>query len=243
MTVTERPTTSVEQAVLSAPAYERAPFDLYKDIHKGIRADLFAVTGEAGRLDPADRVGRAALAEHVHRTVDLLVVHAEHEDTHIDPVLAVHHPDLAEHITSDHAVLDRRLLDLGAMADEAVVAGPTQVAGRVDGLYVELASFTSAYLAHQDLEERTVMPALFAAVGFDQVLAIHGAIVGSIPPELMAASLALMLPAMNIDDRADLLGGMRAEAPPEVFEGVWALAGSVLTPAGHRALAVRLDLA
>ena len=37
-----------------------------------------------------------------------------------------------------------------------------------------------------------------------------------------------MLPAMNIDDRAELLGGMQAGAPPEVFAGVWGLVGSVL---------------
>ena len=66
---------------------------------------------------------------------------------------------------------------------------------------------------------------------------------GSIPPEEMATSLALMLPAMNVDDRTELLGGMRAGAPAEVFEGVWALAGSVLAPADHRALAGRLGIA
>jgi hypothetical protein len=51
-----------------------------------------------------------------------------------------------------------------------------------------------------------------------------------------------MLPAMNIDDRTALLGGMRAGAPAEVFEGVWALAGSVLPFEDHRDLARRLDL-
>ena len=58
----------------------------------------------------------------------------------------------------------------------------------------------------------------------------------------MANSLALMLPAMNIDDRAELLGGMRAGAPAEVFAGVWGLAGSVLDDTAYAALAARLDL-
>ena len=51
-----------------------------------------------------------------------------------------------------------------------------------------------------------------------------------------------MIPAMNVDDRAELLGGMQAGAPPEVFAGVWSLVGSVLEPADHAALARRLDL-
>ena len=52
-----------------------------------------------------------------------------------------------------------------------------------------------------------------------------------------------MIPAMNIDDRTELLGGMRAGAPAEVFEGVWGLVGSVLDPADVRTLADRLDIA
>ncbi len=84
------------------------------------------------------------------------------------------------------------------------------------------------------------MPALAAALGPDEVLAIHTGIISSIPPQQMAASLALMMPAMNIDDRAELLGGMQAGAPAEVFAGVWGLVGSLLTPNDVAALATRL---
>jgi hypothetical protein len=87
------------------------------------------------------------------------------------------------------------------------------------------------------------MPALEAAVGVAQVGAIHESILSAIPPDAMARSLALMLPAMNVDDRAEMLGGMRDGAPAEVFDGVWSLAGSVLALADHAALARRLDLA
>ena len=36
-------------------------------------------------------------------------------------------------------------------------------------LYLELSAFTSAYLAHQVVEERVVMPALEQALGFEAV--------------------------------------------------------------------------
>ena len=74
------------------------------------------------------------------------------------------------------------------------------------------------------------------------MLAIHQAIIASIPPDQMAASLALMLPAMNNDDRTEMLGGMQAGAPPEVFAGVWSLAGSVLEARDVAVLARRLDI-
>jgi hypothetical protein len=223
-------------------AFTTVTLDLYRDIHKGIRSELFAVTNTAGRVDPADTADVAALSGHVDAVVALLVSHAEHEDTRIQDAIVSHLPDVAARVESEHAELDARMVDLRAWATEAVGADAGRRRAEVHRLYLELASFTSAYLAHQDVEERVVMPALEAALGVDTVVTIHGAIVGSIPPDEMAQSLAIMLPAMNVDDRAELLGGMRAGAPPEVFSGVWSLATSVLAPRDATALANRLGL-
>ena len=82
-------------------------FDLYRDIHKGIRAELFAVTSAAGSVDPSDRCGLTALADHVAAIKDVLELHAEHEDTAID--LGAHLPELADRIEADHHVLDARI--------------------------------------------------------------------------------------------------------------------------------------
>ena len=49
----------------SNPSSDLAAVDLYRDIHKGIRAELFAITSTAGSIDPADEFDRAALADHV----------------------------------------------------------------------------------------------------------------------------------------------------------------------------------
>ena len=51
MTVTPiRTTLAVESADLEA-----VTFDGYKDVHKGIRSELFGVTVAAGNVDPGDR--------------------------------------------------------------------------------------------------------------------------------------------------------------------------------------------
>jgi hypothetical protein len=233
MTITELPITATVAPVA---------LDLYRDIHKGIRTELFAVTTEAGSLDPAQGIGRAALASHVSQVVDLLVSHAEHEDGAIQPALEAHLPDLAERIEVDHLTLEARMDDLRAMGEEAAGLAVADPRARLHRLYLALASFTSDYLAHQDVEERVVMPALEVAVGVDAVVAMHQAILAGIPPEEMGRTLALMIPAMNLDDRAEMLGGMRAGAPAEVFEGVWGLARSVLDPADLVALARRLEI-
>lgn len=171
--------------------------------------------------------------------MDLLEQHADHEDGAIGPVLELELPDLAARIEADHTTLEQRvdrLRDLAAVAVGASDAGRRQT----HRLYLELASLTSDYLAHQDVEERVVMPALEAAVGIDAVVVIHDAIVGAIPPDEMARSLVLMLPAMNLDDREEFFVGMAAGAPAAVVDGVWNLAGSVLDPVDLAALARRL---
>ncbi len=234
MTITENTTSTTAPLRLVA-------VDLYRDIHKGIRAELFAITERAGNLDPSDPADRADLGAHVGRVVQLLVEHAEHEDDHIQPALEQHLPELAEQVEDDHHRLEARIQ---LLADQALDLGDP--AGnprwRTHQLYVELASFTSSYLAHQDLEERVIMPSLEEIIGAEAGLALHQSIVGSMPPEDLARGLAVMLPAMNIDDRVEMLGGMRAGAPAEVFQGVWGLAASVLDVRDLEALAGRLGL-
>ncbi len=229
--------------VQSTPgAYELQGPDLYKDIHKSIRVMLFEAVADAGRLDAADRDARRAHAASVRSLIEFLVLHAEHEDAEIDGVLATILPAQAAAITDAHVELEARMLGLQALADLVEDDTRTDDRGAVHELYLELAAFTADYLLHQDVEERVVMPALLAALGPVGVLEVHGRIVASIPPEEMGRSLSVMLPAMNVDDRTEMLGGMRAQAPAEVFASVWELAGSVLSPADRGAVAGRLGL-
>jgi hypothetical protein len=221
---------------------EAVTFNLYRDIHKGIRAELFGVTRAAGNIDPEDRPERAALAERVTNLAAILEGHAEGEDRQVQPPTEKYLPDIAELIARDHARFDRRVQDFTALADDTVHATGSGQRARVEQLYMELASFTGDYLAHQNIEEQVVMPALERELGVEACFAIHTAIVADIPPEQMAKGLAVMLPAMNIDDRTEMLGGMQQNAPAEVFAGVWGLAGTVLSAEDHHALAIRLGL-
>lgn len=216
--------------------------DLYRDIHKGIRAELFAVTATAGSLDPTDRDDRVALADHVSSICGVLESHAHHEDAVIDPALAEHFPRLAAQVRDDHDALERRFARVVDLSRELVPVDASDERRLAHLLYLELAGFTSAYLLHQELEEREIMPVLERRLGVDAMIAMHGAIVGSIPPDELARSLAFMLPAMNVLDRVEMLAGIRAAAPAPAFEGIVGLARSVLCPAEFESVARRLDL-
>jgi hypothetical protein len=229
-----------EEAAMTQP-HTTVPFDLYRDIHKAIRAGLFEVTAEAGRLDASDRTARVAHANRVRELVRFLELHAEHEDEHLQTAIEQVLPDRAAAIAADHVALEVRMQSLVALADLAFECERDDDRAAVHDLYLELSSFTASYLQHQDVEERVVMPALWDAFGFEGVLAIHERIVTSIPPDDMAWSLSRMLPAMNVDDRTEMLAGIRQSAPPEAFAGVLGLAAQVLAPTDHDVLARRLE--
>lgn len=226
----------------AAENFRLVAVDLYRDIHKGIRSELFSVVERAGNVDTHDRDGVDALVDHVTSTHRLLEGHAHHEDATIQPVLERELPVLADRIEQDHLALDRTFARIADMASS--IEASTSTARRdVHLLYLDLARFSSEYLTHIDIEERVLMPALETAIGVDAVVGLNMAIVSSIPPDEMATSLALMLPAMNVDDRSDLLSGMQASAPPEAFAGVIDLARSVLRADDYAALTRRLGIA
>jgi hypothetical protein len=218
-------------------------FDIYKNIHKGIRSVLFDVTERAGNVDPASEQGVRDVADRWRGAVELLISHAEHEDTHLQPVIVRYLPDVAEKIAYDHPRLEAQMASLEVVADRAVNAVKDARRRAVHRLYLGLATFTSEYLAHQNVEELQVMPGLSAVLGAPELFAIDQAIVASIPPDEVAKALSVMLPAMNTEDRVEMLGGMKEGAPPEVIAGVTALAQTVLAPADFDTLATRLGIA
>jgi hypothetical protein len=221
------------------------PVNIYRHIHKAIRVALFDVTAAAGRVDPGDRAARIELVAQLRDVVDFLRIHAAHEDAEVDAAVARVLPDAADAINADHASLEAemdQMLELGYELFDLTDDGAGDDARDVVfELYLTLADFTSRYLDHQSLEERVVMPALSDALGFEGVMDIHQRIVGGISPEVMAWSLAKMLPAINVDDRTEMLVGMKLSAPPEVFADVLGLAADVLPASDYASLAARIE--
>jgi hypothetical protein len=228
--------------IVETAALETVTFDIYRNIHKGIRAGLFSVTQAAGTVDPHDAVAVGAVAGRWSEMVELLVAHAEHEDGFVQPVIERCNPAYAAEIAEAHPRLECQMAELEILADRAANSCPEQVRLLTHRLYLGLASFTAEYLRHQEFEEFEVMVMLSQHLTFEELLAVDNAIVASIEPDMMAKCAALMLPAMNIEDQVDLFEGARGGVPPEVFQGMLMLAEMALGQDRYATLTRRLDI-
>jgi hypothetical protein len=201
---------------------------LYGPVHKGLRAQLFALQTQVAATDPGDSAGCADTHAMTRVVAAHLSNHASHEDTWIDPLLVDFTPDIAEKLEEEHARFGP-IFDSILLASKALTSPDTTTRSEaLTVLNLDLSRFIGGYLAHMDTEERHAMPALESELGLDGVMEVHGKILGSITPEIMAQMQAFMLPAMNHSERLGMLAGVRANAPDEAYFATVDLARSVL---------------
>ena len=214
-------------------------WDVYREIHKGMRHALFSVTAQAGRTDADDPCALAALLAEWRDVAFVLRGHHSHEDDFCDVLIVQHAPELRDTLEDQHALANDALLALDRAARELSQAESPSV----QPFYLELASFTGRYLEHLRYEEERVMPALARAMSNEALAGLTAQIRGSVPPEDMCVFIKYMVPGMNLAERLDMLGGMHRFAPPEIFELFRAAAQRALHARDYDVIASRLGIA
>jgi len=122
-----------------------------------------------------------------------------------------------EHV---HHEEDIRVIEAACRALlDTLPAGRAAPAAR---LYRLFDLFLQENLAHMRYEEEHHNAVLWASYTDEEIHGIERALVAALPPEKMTLLLHSMVPSVPTRERAMLLGGLRAAAPPEVFAGVYA---------------------
>jgi hypothetical protein len=234
--------------IVSEPARQGSeapavPFDLYREVHKGLRFALFDLTVAVGRADCRASSDRTEVIARTNAVIRLLHAHHGHEDAFIRDLIEIHAPALAAIVDEGHLETDQDLLEIELLVERLATCAPElRVAVGLD-LYRYLALFAARYVAHMALEEGSVMEALRDAMTFDELFAVEIAIRSSVAPPLMVEFMAVMLPAMTPDERTDMLGGMQAGAPAEIFELFRSAAETILSADEYAVIAARIGVA
>lgn len=201
----------------------RARWDIYGPVHKGLR---LAHGNMSQRLGAADWAGedQTVLIADLRNHLRLAASHLEHEDEHIHTALARRDPEAEAELNQQH---DHHRARFGVLAGQIAsleAAGRGDVEGVGRALYHGFNLLVAEDLAHMHHEETVVWPRLCALFSDDELQQMEMAIIASLSPADTIAFMSFMIPAMNRVERAGLLGGMKAGAPPEAFAAVIELA-------------------
>lgn len=195
-------------------------WDLYGPVHKGLRLAATDLMIRLGRVDPLDAEALNGALDQLAAHLALAAAHLDHEETHIHPALAGRNPAAAARLSSQHADHRTAFAELDRLIGAAERAGPADAAARTRELYLAFSAFVADDLTHMHEEETITWPLLCALFTDEQLAEIEMNIISSLSPQENVGFMRLMIPAMNRQERAALLGGMKASAPAEAFAAV-----------------------
>ncbi|MES2936976.1 MAG: hypothetical protein V4864_04795 [Pseudomonadota bacterium] len=205
---------------LDKVAAAQAPrFDMYGGIHKALRALMADTLLAVGRMDCEDNLELAQTTERVMRLLDICAGHLKHENDFIHAAIEARAPGASDRIGHEHAEHLRHIAQLGDTV-AALRAAPADRAPLAKALYAELSLFIAENFQHMHVEETAHNAVLWARYTDAELVAIHDALVASIPPEEMMFTVRWLVPCMNPAERLGLLSDIRGKAPAPAFEAM-----------------------
>jgi hypothetical protein len=213
----------------SVAAVEAPRFDMYSGIHKALRAFMADTLLALGRMDPVDEADVEQATGRVLELVAVCAGHLQHENEFVHAAIEARAPGASAAVGHEH---EDHLKHIAKLADLVAVlraAGPESRGSAAMRLYRELALFIAENFEHMHVEETAHNAVLWARYTDAELVAIHDALVASIPPQEMMAIARWLVPFQAPRDRVHLLADMRAKAPAPAFQAVLGLVQPHLT--------------
>jgi hypothetical protein len=215
-------------------------YDIYRRVHKAVRACLFDATLALGRADPTDDCEvRAALAR-LEELLAFCETHLEHENAFIHRAMQARRPGSAKRFVEDHVHHEAAIEALRAMARAAEAAKGGARDAALHRLYRGTAAFVAENLEHMEREEAENNAVLQSAYTDAEIAAIERELVASLAPGAMMQALRWFFPAMSHGERVAMLSGM-AQAPAAAREAAIGVARARLAPGEFAKLEAALD--
>ncbi|MFO1341265.1 MAG: hemerythrin domain-containing protein [Burkholderiaceae bacterium] len=212
-------------------------YDIYAFIHKGLRAFMAHTLVRVGRLDAHDPDELAEVGTELKALLAICRSHLAHENEVLHTAMQARAPGSADKIGHEHvehlAAIDRleQMLALVPGNDEAGLA-----------LYRALGHFVGENFDHMQREETVHNAVLWATHTDAELAAMERHIVANLSPQEAQLSMRWILPHLTPAERAEMLAGVRRDAPAEAFEGLLSLVRPLLGGRDWRKLSHALGL-
>lgn len=222
---------------LEAPVAHPPRHDLYRVIHKALRAILADTLVRVGRIDVDDTTDLEPALEQLTQALDFLVDHLRHEDDFVHPAIESRRPGGSERAHEEHADHLEAVARLRRDGDALRTAPARERFGHAHRLYLDLARLIAETFEHLQHEESTLSPLLWTLYSDAELGAIHDRLIATMSPPDVLFALRWTLPAISPAERAELVASMKTAMPPEALTSVLALVREHLDGPGCSKLA------
>lgn len=198
--------------------------DLYRGIHKALRAAMFDTVHRLGTMDLDDAQDLQRTLDQAQQLLGLLGAHVKHENDFVHTAIEARQPGGACQTAEDHHGHLEDLALLGAELAALRRAAPAERGALAQRVYLQFGRFVGEQLAHMQVEESQNNAALWSLYDDAELEALHGRLLASVAPHDSLQVLGWMARALSLAELAELFGGMRRQAPPEAFHAALGLA-------------------
>lgn len=176
--------------------------DLYRLVHKALRAAMFDTVLRIGRVDAGDASALEQALEQTQQLLGLLASHIRHENDFVHCAIEARRPGGAGATADEHRdhldALHALNLEVAGLRDApAAQRGPL-----LHRLYRHLAQFTAEQLLHMHREESQNNEALWALYSDIELAALHRSLLASVEPHTLQQAQRWMARALNPQELA-----------------------------------------
>jgi hemerythrin-like domain-containing protein len=210
-------------------------YNIFYQIHKGLRAMLYETAIEIQRTDFNNEEESGQALDKITAAADLFDKHAYHEDTVVFPAVEQYEPSVVDAFEQEHVKdheLGSRIRVLIAMFDSVETdEEKINLGSAIRKAFVEFLAFN---LEHMAKEEDIINNLLWRYYSDEEIRAIEQHIVSSQTPEAAGIVSKWMLRGLSNMEIAQWLKTVEKNAPEFVFNNLFSMAEKELPNARFR---------
>ncbi len=204
-------------------------YNIFNQIHKALRSLLYDSALKLQQTDFSDSLQTNAATAQARLVLDMFEGHAHTEDSLILPKIEIYEPSVSDAFEQEHVQdmeLGQKVNALLQEIDNAASLQAKKEAGRQ--LVITFVDFMVFNLEHMKKEEDILNKLLWRYYSDEELMALTGTIVASLPPEKMAMASKWMMRGLANDEISGWLGEVKMTAPVFVYQSLYALAATEL---------------
>lgn len=204
-------------------------FNIFNQIHKGLRAMLYELALHIQQTDFSDKEEAEELLQDVEHVVSFFQSHADHEDRFILPAVARYNERIIEAFAhehlEDHWLANLLVKSVKAWREAADTSSRVQAGSE---LHYHFTEFTAFNLVHMNKEERFLNEVLWQYYSDEEIRQLERQVLASIPADILQVESRWMMKGMSNGEIIDWLRGVKQSAPEALFFSLLHLAEDVL---------------